>query len=107
MQVRGPSHSMCWKIMWQLDFRNNMLIYVHYSDFWGHFVELVLFILKPWSLRCDVERGSRSRDGTLTIPQAVWTRPRKQGGAWVAMASAGAEVFGSRHERTFPAVSGS
>ncbi len=27
VQVEDPSHSMCRKIMWELDFHNNMLIY--------------------------------------------------------------------------------
>ncbi len=46
MQVGDPSHSMCRKIMWKLDFHNNMLIYIHTTVTSGViFVFVLLFDL--------------------------------------------------------------
>ncbi len=47
--IGDPSHSMCGKKMWELDFYINMLTYTHYSDLWGRFLSLGFYfeILEP------------------------------------------------------------
>lgn len=45
VQVRGPSYSMCRKIIWEVDFHNYMFLHTNHSDFWGPFCTCA-FILK-------------------------------------------------------------